>query len=91
MLLNKCKIYIKTLKMLLHVLITQSPSGRIVVVFCLLLLNVNVFIQPHSLGSLSCPCTDVDTWSAYIQSLFFLYIFSVRHSVIIWIIFDICW
>ena len=41
--------------------------------FCLLLLNVNVIIQPHSLGSLSCPGTDAYTWSTYIQSpLFFI-------------------
>jgi len=79
MLFNKSKIYIKTLKTLLHVLITQSPSGRIVVVFCLLFLNVNVFIQPHNLVSLSCPCTDVDTWSAYIQSPFF----SLLHLLIL--------
>jgi len=30
---NKSKIYIKTIKTLLHVLITRSSSGRIVVVF----------------------------------------------------------
>ena len=71
MLFNKSKIYIKTLKMLLHVSITRSSSGSIVVVFSLLLLNVNVIIQPHTLGSLSCPGTDAQTWSTYIQSSFF--------------------
>jgi hypothetical protein len=37
--------------------------------------NVNVIIQHHSLGSLSCPGTDVYTWSTYMQSPFF----SVLH------------
>jgi len=66
----KSKIYIKRLKTLLNVSITRSSSGRIVVVFCLLLLNINVIIQPHTLGSLSCPGTDAYTWSTYIQSTF---------------------
>ena len=34
-------------------------------------INVNVIIQSHSLGSLSCPGTDAYTWSTYIQSPFF--------------------
>lgn len=36
-----------------------------------LVLNVNVIIQLHSLGSLGCPGTDVYIWSTYIQSPFF--------------------
>jgi len=35
-----------------------------------LIVNVNVIIQPHTLGSLSCPCTDAYTQSTYIQSTF---------------------
>ena len=79
-LFNKSKIYIKTLKMLLHISITRSSSGRFVVVFCLLLLNVSVTIQPHSLGFLSCPGTDAYTWSTYIQSplLFILHLLSLE-------------
>jgi len=32
--------------------------------------NINVIIQPHTLGSLSCPGTDAYTQSTYIQSTF---------------------
>ena len=39
--------------------------------------HVNVIIQPHSLGSLSCPCTDAYIWSTYIQSPFL----SVLHHL----------
>jgi hypothetical protein len=37
---------------------------------CFHLVNVNIIIQHHSLGSLSCPGTDVYTWSTYMQSPF---------------------